>query len=164
MPIVLLPRNFRCRIGIQSKHSVCSILKLILTVVWCRLGGVAPQKEYASRYSNPNHPAQQGLFGLVTGGKVNPSRGIIRGRDDKFQESAETADKLTARNVEMYQENVASDGISRYQVAWQAVRRRKPRGMRRVLRQDVLYLMVVNMPSEKEMEAVKRNMGNLGDF
>lgn len=41
-----------------------------------------PQAKFASRYSDPNHPASSGLIGLVTGGKLssgNGSRGLIGG-------------------------------------------------------------------------------------
>ena len=123
---------------------------------------MAPQKAYASRFSNPNHPARQGLLGLLSGGKVNPSRGIIRGHGGRNDAKVETAKELTAQasaGESMPMGSTASDGSNREQVAWQATKRRSPHGPKRVLRQDVLYLMVVNMPSEEELERLRHVLG-----
>lgn len=105
----------------------------------------------------------------MTGGKVNPKSGIIRGHGGKHDEYAAAAEDLTARNTAEHSNgsgggpghNVAQDGVNRDQVAWQAVKGSGQRGLSRVLRQDVLYLMVVNMPSEKELEAVRWSVGDM---
>lgn len=100
---------------------------------------MAPQTEYASRFSNPNHPARQGLVGLVTGGKVNPTKGLIRGRFGGHDALEEAADNLTVRNTREagkteHGVNVAEDGMNRDLVAWQAMKRRRG-GLGALLRQ-----------------------------
>lgn len=153
--------NFKLRILTRGESCPFKSVKGFANVhIHRRLGDVAPQKEYASRYSNPNHPARQGLIGLVTGGKVNPQKGLIRGRFRGNDEYVETADELTARKAgENGTENVARDGVNRDQIAWQATKGSGQRGLSKMLRQDVLYLMVVNMPSEEELEEVRRVAG-----
>ncbi|KAL6720248.1 hypothetical protein ACLMJK_002169 [Lecanora helva] len=82
-------------------------------------------KPFASRYSDPNHPANSGsLISLVTGGKVDPrARRRRRGPISRIRKATGTD---------------------------------KP--IRKYLRQDVLYLMIVNMPTEEELTEAKRRM------
>ena len=90
---------------------------------------VPQEKQFASRYSDPNHPASNGsLISLLTGGKVDPMS-MRRQRDQSMKEKRGFTGPL---------------GMVRH---YQPVRR--------VMRQGVLYMMVVNMPSEAEMAKAK---------
>lgn len=146
-----------------------------------RLAGVAPHQEWASRYSNPNHPARQGgTLAVLTGGKYNP-KGPVRNMMDKRKERREgeqgieenvsgderehddpyehdTLAPVSDNSMEKVPSNLSSDGTDRDEIAWQASRKRRQGPMRRLLRQDVLYLMVVNLPTEAEMEDVRRSL------
>ena len=86
---------------------------------------VPQDKQFASRYSDPNHPANSGsLVSLVTGGNIDPrARRRNRGPIGKIRKATGTD---------------------------------KP--LRKYLRQDVLYLMIVNMPTEEEMAEAKERM------
>ncbi|KAF6231305.1 hypothetical protein HO173_010448 [Letharia columbiana] len=91
--------------------------------------------EFKSRYADPNHPASSGsLISLVTGGKVDP-----RGVNNKNQSKRAGRGGL---------------GLIRGSVNY--IRREKP--VKKMLRQNVMYLMIVNMPSEEELATAKREM------
>ena len=90
---------------------------------------VPDNKPFASRYSDPNHPAVTGgLISLVTGGRVQPRRPIREAR--KARGPIGKIRKATGTD--------------------------KP--LRKILRQDVVYLLVVNLPSEEELEAGRKEM------
>lgn len=90
--------------------------------------------EFRSRYADPNHPASSGsLISLVTGGRVDP-RGV---RNEKES-------RRSGRGL----------GLVRGSVGY--IRREKP--VKKMLRQNVMYLMIVNMPSEEELATAKREM------
>ncbi len=58
--------------------------------------------------------------------------------------------------------NVSSDATDKNAIAWQASRKRREGRMRRLLRQDVLHLMVLSLPSEQEMEKVRQQLEAAG--
>ena len=90
---------------------------------------VPDNKPFASRYSDPNHPAVTGgLISLVTGGHVDRRRPIKEARK-------------------------ARGPIGRIR---KATGTDKP--LRKILRQDVVYLLVVNLPSEEELEAGRKEI------
>jgi len=88
---------------------------------------VPQEKPFASRFSDPTHPANSGhLISLLTGGKFDPgARRREQGRGV----------------VNRVRKATGMEG-----------------GVRKVLRQNVLYLMVVDMPSEEEMGEARREM------
>lgn len=100
----------------------------------------APRKEFASKYSDPNHPAGSGgLISIATGGKYNPVGPLGR-----------LQQKRTERRSRM--------GIDR-PVGREARKQRKEnRPLRKMLKQDALYLMVVNMPTQQEMDMILAEM------
>ena len=99
--------------------------------------GAGDSTQFASRYSDPTHPASSGsLVALLTGGKVDP-KGRRRMRDQKIKESTGIMPQL---------------GYAR-----------KYQPVRRILQQEVLYMMVVNMPAEEEIQAAKRKMEGKGE-
>lgn len=89
-----------------------------------------PNPAFATRVSDPNHPAFRGsLLTLVSGGKIPPK-----------------AERRTRRREERIQAGVAPSR-KQERKAW----RRK----RKLMRQNVLYLLIVNLPTEQEMEAAR---------
>ena len=86
---------------------------------------VPQEQKFASRFSDPTHPANSGnLISLVTGGAYDPrARRRQKGIGGRIRKAT---------------------GLEG--------------GIKKVLRQDVLYLMVVNMPSEEEMAVARREM------
>ncbi|KAK4941004.1 hypothetical protein LTR66_014852 [Elasticomyces elasticus] len=107
-----------------------------------KLGGNNPEDiQFASRYSDPNHPASQGsLISLLTGGHLNPRAGVDKLRQKRRDNKREEANQ-----------QLAESGSSE-QAPYSRVANREG-VLKRVLRQDVLYLMVVNMPTEEELAA-----------
>ena len=90
---------------------------------------VPMDKQFASRYSDPNHPASSGsLISLLTGGKVDP----MSMRKQKDQAKKDKRGFMGPLGV---------------------VRQYQP--VRRLMRQGVLYMMVVNMPGEVELARAK---------
>ena len=99
--------------------------------------GAGDSTQFSSRYSDPTHPASSGsLVALLTGGKVDP-KGKRRIRDQRIKESTGIMPPL---------------GYAR-----------KYQPVRRMLQQEVLYMMVVNMPAEEEIQAAKREMEGKGE-
>jgi hypothetical protein len=86
---------------------------------------------FSSRFADPNHPANSGsLISLLTGGHINPAerRGRKRGarRIRKAYRRGEQIGPETGKKRE---------GL-----------------VRRMLKKDVLYMMIVNLPSEEELQ------------
>ncbi|KAG4431736.1 hypothetical protein IFR05_012770 [Cadophora sp. M221] len=97
--------------------------------------------EFTSRYSDPNHPANNGsLISLLTGGNVNLKAHKDERRLDRRQ-----------RKAERWGQPVPTSG---------ARRQRKGGLVKRILTKDVLYLMIVNLPTEAETEAGRQAVSN----
>ncbi|MCJ1393444.1 hypothetical protein MMC18_006319 [Xylographa bjoerkii] len=95
--------------------------------------------EFASRYSDPNHPANSGsLISLVTGGNINPQNR----RDDKRKKFSDRRQKRGGLSSIIRSAGGSKGG-------------KKETPIRRLLKKDVLYLMIVNMPTEEELNAAK---------
>ena len=95
---------------------------------------VAPRKEFASRWADPNHPVNKGgLITVITGGAIDP--------EARLRQRRACRDGLGGGSVSKRQE---SQGLIK-----KATRK---------LHEDVLYLMVVNMPSEEELQAAAQLM------
>lgn len=93
---------------------------------------IPSQKSFASRYADPNHPASSGsLIGLVTGGNFDPK----------------------ARRQERRQKTGPRRPVSKLR---KATGTDKP--LKKLIRQDVVYLMIVNLPSDEEMAAARAEM------
>ncbi|KIX92713.1 uncharacterized protein Z520_11565 [Fonsecaea multimorphosa CBS 102226] len=96
-----------------------------------------PEKKFASRFSDPNHPANSGtILGLLTGGHFDP-KAKRRGR--RAQRHARW------RGHELSETDIHNAEMGR-------LPRRHQGLIRRVLHKDILYLTVVNLPSESEMQ------------
>lgn len=95
-------------------------------------------KPFASVYSDPNSSARTGgLIGLATAGKVNPRARRQEARDER---------------------RVAKGKAPRAPRGERRRERKENRPIKRLLKEGALYLMVVNLPSEREIEAVRREM------
>jgi hypothetical protein len=102
-----------------------------------------PSEKFASRYSDPNHPANSGtIFALLTGGHFDP-KGRKRGRraERRARKRGVPLTETDIKNAEMGRRPMGRQGL-----------------IRRVLQKDVLYLMIVNLPTEQEMDVVRREM------
>jgi hypothetical protein len=105
------------------------------------------QPKFASRFSDPNHPVNSGsLIALLTGGVLNPAAR----RKQKRERRALKREYKDARRV------------ARGRLPRGPRRQRGPNGqrkgiIRKILQQDVLYLLVVNLPTDQEVaESVQR--------
>ena len=100
------------------------------------------EKQFVNRYSDPNHPANSGsLVGLITGGAID-----LKGRRDRRRGAKRV--RRAIRRGEVVTDNTH-------------LRRGGREGIvKRILKREVLYLMIVNMPSEKELQASKNAVEN----
>lgn len=102
----------------------------------------APPTKFASRYSDPNHTANNGsLISLLTGGAINPHDRRQHRRALRDVRRAERRPDRYERRPDRYERRVPRQGG------------RRSRGggpIRRMMQQDVLYLMIVNLPTEEE--------------
>ena len=104
-----------------------------------------PEKKFASRFSDPNHPANSGtILGLLTGGHFDPK---AKKRGWKAQRRAHR------RGYELSPADVKNAEMGR-------LPRRRQGVIRRVLHKDILYLTVVNLPSEAEMKEMLGTLDN----
>jgi len=127
----------------------------------------APQ-EFSNRFADPNHPCNNGhLISLVTGGKIvaqplGARRRARRARSsqDGHGESGllgvinERARRSRSRGSKLRE--VGEDGKLLPKEKREERRPRGPvgfvlKGVKKVLKPDVLYLTIVNLPTEEEM-------------
>lgn len=98
-----------------------------------KLANVAPQKEWTSEYADPNNPKSQGgLLSTVSGGYLAPGS------------------RLKKRRARMGIGGPNGEGIGD-----RMAKKKKTRPIKKLLRQDALYLMVADLPTEEEMQAVR---------
>ncbi|KAI1494143.1 hypothetical protein F5X96DRAFT_33151 [Biscogniauxia mediterranea] len=105
-----------------------------------------PRREFASRYSDPNHPASTGgLVAVATGGRYDPVGPVGR---------------VQRRWAERRRRGKGKGGEGEVEGEVMGVRRRREKKgpLKKVLKQDALYLMVVNMPSPEEMERARAEL------
>lgn len=96
---------------------------------------VAPRREFASRWADPNHPVNQSrLVIMLSGGALSPGAGRPQKRDSRVSRRGRPS-------VLERREQLAGG----------------PGGVmgaaKRKLQEDLLYLVIVNMPSEEELKA-----------
>jgi hypothetical protein len=98
-------------------------------------------QKFAGRFADPNHAANSGsLVSLLTGGKINPN--ALRER----RRASKRVGRAMRRGQEITPE--MKQGKRRQGV------------IRKMLRKDVLYLMIVNLPTEEEMAAARESVQN----
>ncbi|KAM0501075.1 hypothetical protein ACHAP8_004803 [Fusarium lateritium] len=109
------------------------------------LANQGERPEFTSRYADPSHPANSGsILSLLTGGNVNPnrsrsSRGGLssRGRGGRGGISG----RLTGKSGPIFPYS-PGDAMKKL-----------------LLSKDVLYMMVVNLPTEQELNEAKAALG-----
>lgn len=102
----------------------------------------AETPEFRNRFADPNHPCNNGhLFSLVTGGKYVAQP---RGRRSRLREVGEDG-KLKPK---IKQEHKIRGPISLI-----------THPIRKVMTPNILYLTIVNLPSEQEMAEARQEMG-----
>ncbi|TVY27208.1 hypothetical protein LHYA1_G004667 [Lachnellula hyalina] len=130
-----------------------------------------PQAKFTSRYSDPNHPASSGsLIALVTGGKIagrsGGRGGLIGGLASAAKNYGQKPDAQKPQSGNQGYGNQEENQYSRnYKGRRRGRRDRSPKekrgglltgNMKKFLNQNVMYMMVVNMPTEEEMANGKR--------
>ncbi|KAL6887995.1 hypothetical protein GGI43DRAFT_416854 [Trichoderma evansii] len=108
--------------------------------------GVKP--EFHSRYADPNHPASSGsLLALLTGGAVgggiSERKQAKRARRDARRDRR--SDRREARREERGPTILGTVGPGAL-----------IRGIKKFIHEDVLYLMITNLPSAEEMRAAEQ--------
>ncbi|PIG81841.1 hypothetical protein AARAC_003683 [Aspergillus arachidicola] len=101
------------------------------------------RKGFVSRYNDPNHPVNnRKLTSVLSGGLIGSKPGLIERAATSIRELQDS--KRIARG-EPPSEPI-KEKWQRYQ------RKKKPSLAKKVLQQDVLYLLIVNMPTEEELQ------------
>ncbi|KIV83625.1 hypothetical protein PV11_05635 [Exophiala sideris] len=101
---------------------------------------IPTEKHFVSRFSDPNHPANSGsLVALLSGGKIDT-------READYEKKQRRAMKRQYKD----QRRMARGREPRYDP--HGMEKRAPKGgIKGLMRSDVLYLMIVNYPSEGEL-------------
>ena len=114
-------------------------------------GNGAPK--FASRFSDPNHPANSGsIIALLSGGRFDPAADsrVRRARRRAYRqgyELNETEEKQAMMNRRIQGRH------------WDGTPKRKTL-IGKILQQDIMYLMICNMPSEAEMREYRQMIDN----
>ena len=115
------------------------------------------QRRFKSQYGDPNHPIHSGsIMGLLTAGKFDPVRAK---RARKAQRRA------GKQGITLTPEEIQAAEMGR-DLGPERGGRRKPRGVvglvltpvRKAMRPDLLYLTIVNLPSESEMMEIRQEL------
>ncbi|KAJ5602113.1 hypothetical protein N7510_011647 [Penicillium lagena] len=137
----------------------------------------APESRFENRFLDPNHPATNGgLLGLVSGGHLTrdpkktmeDTKSILQQQEAFLQEQQSCQLELLHSQFQAmgYSDLQARETIALYEQQFQLQREQlqtqiQGAGMmpRKILK-DVLYLMVVNLPTEEELAAAKMAMAS----
>ncbi|OQD77221.1 hypothetical protein PENDEC_c003G05555 [Penicillium decumbens] len=95
---------------------------------------------YRSRFNDPDHPASSGrLFTVLSGGRYKPNPGLIQRAGTAIKESQD--------------KKRASQGLPPSETFKKKMTRKKKEVNNRFnsLKEDVMYLIIVNMPTEDEL-------------
>ncbi|KAE8360369.1 hypothetical protein BDV27DRAFT_167873 [Aspergillus caelatus] len=102
------------------------------------------RKGFVSRYNDPNHPVNNGkLTSVLTGGLMGNKPCLIERVATSIRESQDS--KRIARG------EPPSEPIKEKRQRYHR-KKKKPGFAKKVLQQDVLYLLIVNMPTEEELK------------
>lgn len=108
-----------------------------------KLASMAPpsEKKFVNRFADPNHPVHSGtIIGPLTGGRFDPVADL-RAKHAQW--------RARRRGVELTEEEVWNARMGRST----AVGR-----LGRILRRDVLYMIITNMPSEEEIKETNETL------
>ncbi|KAM0262155.1 hypothetical protein ACHAQJ_001898 [Trichoderma viride] len=113
-----------------------------------RLAQLGTKPEFHSRYADPNHPASSGsLFALLTGGAVGG--GVSERKQAK-------RDRRGARRGRISERREAKREQRGPTILGTVGPRALIRGIKKFMHEDVLYLMIANLPSAEEMAAAQQ--------
>ncbi len=112
-----------------------------------------PNKRFASRFTDPNHPVNSGsIVALFSGGTFDPK---ARTRTRRAERKA----RLRGQELLTEEENNNNVGMRRGVGRGRDGKGRGSEGLvKRVLAQVVLYLLIVNLPSESEMREASQSV------
>ncbi|KAL2291756.1 hypothetical protein FJTKL_11954 [Diaporthe vaccinii] len=102
---------------------------------------------FSSRFSDPNHPANSGsLISLLTGGSVNPAA-------RRQERRAARQDRRAMKREYKDQRRMARGRAPRGPRQPRRSKGQRKKGIiKKILQQDVLYLLIVNLPTEQEVQ------------
>ena len=99
-----------------------------------------------SRYNDPNHPANSGsLISLLTGGAVNPAA-------RREQRRALKQERRELRRKHKDARRVSRGRSPRGPRKARTPKRQRQGIIKKILQQDVLYLIIVNLPNQEELQ------------
>lgn len=107
-----------------------------------------------SRYNDPNHPANSGsLISLLTGGAVNPAA----------RRQARRATRQERRGSKREYKDARRMGRGKAPRGSRTIKRRGQRKtiIKKIMKQDVLYLLIVNLPSQEEVQQSVSRLENV---
>lgn len=108
---------------------------------------------FSSRFSDPNHPANSGsLISLLTGGNVNPA---VRRQERRNARQGRRESRRESRDERRMARGRAPRGPRK---ARMPKGQRKKGIIKKILQQDVLYLLIVNLPTEHEVQESVANL------
>ena len=99
------------------------------------------RKAFTLRYNDPNHPANNGkLLSALTSGLYNPKPELI--------------ERAGMANKESQDKKRAAQGLPPSEPWKDKLRRKKKEQTEglKILQEDVIYLMIVSMPTEEELK------------
>lgn len=113
-----------------------------------KLADVAPRKEWVSEYADPANPKSQGnLISTISGGYLKgPGARLTERRKQRRGRLGIGGDQLPIETRRDKKE-----------------KRKNNRPLKRLMRQDALYLMVAEMPTQQEMDAVRQAIEGFAD-
>ncbi|CEJ56786.1 hypothetical protein PMG11_02984 [Penicillium brasilianum] len=132
----------------------------------------APESKFKNRFLDPNHPASNGgLLGLISGGHLarDPKK-TMEDTKSLYQQQAKIIYEQQDSQLELlrtqframgFSEQQQHEYIATYEQQFQLQRDQLQAQMKgleimpRKILKNVLYLMVVNLPTEEEVEAVR---------
>ncbi|KAH8900381.1 hypothetical protein GQ53DRAFT_708184 [Thozetella sp. PMI_491] len=101
---------------------------------------------FQSRFSDPNHPANSGsLIALLTGGAINPAA-------RREAKRAARDERRAGRREYKDQRRIARGREPRGPRRSRSARGKREGTIKKLLQQDVLYLIIVNIPTEQEVQ------------
>ncbi|KAJ4414356.1 hypothetical protein N0V82_007964 [Gnomoniopsis sp. IMI 355080] len=103
------------------------------------------RKEFSSRFSDPNHPANSGsLLSLVTGGTINTG--------SKQEKRALRQDRRALKREQKNQRRMARGRAPRGPRRGRRQKGQRKGVIKRIMQKDVLYLLIINLPTEQEVQ------------
>ncbi|KAK2029107.1 hypothetical protein LX32DRAFT_617695 [Colletotrichum zoysiae] len=121
--------------------------------------GLMPNHEFRSRYADPQHPAASGdMVALVTGGrwvyadKKSAKGGAAESKPDIDNEKKSRHDQSSTREKQKNNADGSDDGIHNDKPQKADDDKNSNRSKDEETKKDVLYLVVINLPTKQQLE------------